>query len=133
MPEGFRVRTEVDETLKLISFSVRGTIVSAALTDQLIAAHSIVEKVWTYNRLFDYRHAIGHYEYEDVKRLKAWWVDQKPPTAPHRKTAILSPDALTRARINTFDPALLHKDENRAFETMDEALDWLKVTTPIPV
>ncbi|MFT4090260.1 MAG: STAS/SEC14 domain-containing protein [Asticcacaulis sp.] len=131
MPEGFRVKAELDEPIKLISFSVRGKIQSSALTDQLIDAHNITENAWTYNRLFDYRNAVGFYEYEDVKRLKGWWVSQKPVTAPLRKTAIVSPDALVRARINTFDASLFYQDDNRAFDTLDEALDWLQAT-PVP-
>ena len=117
----------VDEVQKLVTIRYRGTEPSAWYIDQTIKAYQGIENIWFYNRLLDHRQFNGLTAMEDVERLARVWAELTRGRNERPRVAVLSRDALKRARSSVY-AELFPNQEYGSFSELFEALDWLNRT-----
>ena len=119
----------VDEAQKLITFRLKGAQSSEYYTGKFIEAYASIDRPWLYRRLMDHRHCETTITFEDVQRLSDHWAEMTRGETGIHYVAILTPDALTRARTSTYSHLFPNQDI-RSFTDMYDALDWL-LATPV--
>ncbi len=124
MPRRFHVSSRIDAERHLIVFVMSGEIDTAAMTAAWIEAYSHIAEPWSYGRLFDYRHADGMVDYDQLARFAGWWGDLTRGVAYSGKVAIVVNNALDAARVKTARD-LFPNDTRVPFTTLDGALEWL--------
>jgi hypothetical protein len=117
-------RLTVDEPQKLITFRLKGAQSSEYYTAKFISAYAMIDRPWLYRRLMDHRHCETTIDFEDVQKLADHWADITRGTTEIHHVAILTADALTRARPATYSH-LFPNQEIRSFTELHDALDWL--------
>ncbi|CAL4867579.1 hypothetical protein MMA231_01836 [Asticcacaulis sp. MM231] len=114
----------VDEAQKLITFRLKGAQTSQYYTDKFIKAYAAIDRPWLYRRLMDHRNCETTITFEDVQRLSNHWADITRGETVTHYVAILTSDALTRARTSTYSH-LFPNQNIRTFTDLHDALDWL--------
>lgn len=117
-------RLTIDEPQKLMTFRLKGAQSSQYYTEKFIEAYAMIDRPWLYRRLMDHRQCETTIDFEDVQKLADHWAHITRGTTAIHYVAILTPDALTRARPATYSH-LFPNQEIRSFTELHDALDWL--------
>lgn len=122
-------RLTVDEAQKLITFRLKGAESSQYYTGKIIETYETIDRPWLYRRLMDHRQCETTITFEDVQKMAAHWAELTHGETLIHYVAILTSDALTRARPATYSH-LFPNQEIRSFTELHDALDWL-LSTPL--
>jgi len=117
-------RLTIDEPQKLITFRLKGARSSQYYTGKFIETYAMIDRPWLYRRLMDHRQCETTIDFEDVQKLADHWAHITRGTTAIHYVAILTSDALTRARPATYSH-LFPNQEIRSFTELHDALDWL--------
>jgi len=114
----------VDKVQKLITIRYKGHEAGAWYIDQTIDAYRSIPEIWTYNKLLDHRQFDGLVAFEDIERLGRVWAGLTKGRPERPRVAMLSPDALKRARSSVY-AEVFPNQTFAAFVDLHAALDWL--------
>ncbi len=123
MADKYRFSVMRDDDKKIIISRIAGPMPSAEIMEHFLNAYRELETPWLYKRLVDYRKFEGMIDYADIEYFSRQWAALIGNNTHNSRVAIVTHDALELARTSTVDHLFPH-DIVRAFETMDQALDW---------
>ncbi|MFT3997166.1 MAG: hypothetical protein QM667_07150 [Asticcacaulis sp.] len=124
MPTKYRLSVYLDETYSILISRVFGAMPGDELCAEFIRAYQEIGSPWLYDRLIDLRRYSGYTSREDMERFAAVWAEWTLDVPEGRRVAFVTHDAVELDR-NLSQQSLYPKDTLRAFDTADEALDWL--------
>lgn len=122
-------RLTIDEPQRLITFRLKGAESSQYYTGKIIEAYAAIDRPCLYRRLMDHRQCETTITFEDVQKMADCWAELTRNETNIHYVAILTTDALTRARPATYSH-LFPNQEIRSFTELHNALDWL-LSTPV--
>lgn len=123
-----RVAFSIDETRKTLIFRYIGDLSGEQLYAQILQHLQTVEAPWYYDFLVDARRLDGVIQAGDTEAFGKQWETWAQGRDAGKRIAVISNDALIRARKNLRDAIFLHRLSG-VFTTMDEALEWLATST----
>ncbi len=125
MPGAFHINTQVHEDSRLIVFTIKGEIDSAALIQDWMKTFSALDRPWRYDRLYDYRRSEGLVDFDELTRFAKWWSDLTQGIEYACKIAVIVNNPLDQIRVNLV-AKLFPYEERQAFESRGDAMRWLE-------
>ena len=123
MSDKYRFSVTCNAEKRIVIIRVTGPMPSAMVIDKFLETYRSLQAPWSYRRLIDYRRFEGLINYEDIERFSRSWADLICGNTTGSRVAVVTLDPLELARPSTVNH-LFPNDVIRAFDSVDQALDW---------
>lgn len=120
-----RITVSLDEALKIMTIRYIGTLNGDEVNSNMMSQLVHVPDVWEYDSILDMRRYEGTIMGKEIEDLSVRWNQLVQGRDAGGFTAIISDDALVRARLS-LTQALFPQRTLENFNTFDEGLDWIK-------
>ncbi len=120
-----RITVSLDEALKIMTIRYIGTLNGDEVNSNMMSQLVHVPDVWAYDSILDMRRYDGTIMGKEIEDLSVRWNQLVQGRDAGGFTAIISDDALVRARLS-LTQALFPQRTLENFNTFDEGLDWIK-------
>ena len=127
MRNAYRLNVIADHDRKIIIFRVIGPMPSVEFAERLFETYEAMEAPWTYSRIMDFRRFEGLVDFAVVEDIARRWAALCAGRMIHSRVAVISLDALDRARVPAASP-MFPNETICHFSDYHEAMAW--ITSP---
>jgi len=120
-----RINLTVDEELKIIIVRYFGEIEGDEINTSMMHHLVNLDKPWAYDSIIDMRRYEGTVLATEIEELGMRWALLAQGRDQGQFTAIITDDALIRARLSTTQSLFPHRTL-KIFDYFDDGLEWLK-------
>lgn len=129
MGNACRLNFIVDEAHRLVIIRPIGDMPAMDFVDQLFEGYRSLGEPWTYHRVTDMRRFEGFIDQDAIDEIVRRWNEMTAGITYSAKVALVTTDALDRARLPTVSPQFPY-ETICPFTDFHEAVGWLLSETP---